>query len=158
LGEGQGKTGSRILGVDYGEKRVGVAVSDPLLLTAQGVGIVENLGPRKIAERISALAEEAGAGQIVVGLPRNMNGSLGKSALQVMEFAERLRKASGLEVVLWDERLSTIRAERGMLQADLSRAKRAKLRDKIAAQLVLQNYLDYLRAGKADTSGSMEAP
>jgi len=151
LSDDEGKTGERILGVDYGERRVGLAVSDPLLLTAQGLDVVKNEGPRKIAEEISARAKETGARQIVVGLPRNMNGSLGKGAMVVMEFAERLRRASGLEVVLWDERLSTARAEREMLDADLSRARRAKVRDKVAAQLVLQNYLDYLRTERGQT-------
>jgi len=143
--------------VDYGEKRVGVGVSDPLFLTAQGLEVVENRGPRKIAEEISGIAKREGAARILVGLPRNMNGSLGKSALVVMEFAERLRKVSGLDVVLWDERLSTVRAERGMLEGDLSRAKRAKLRDKVAAQLILQNYLDYTRTERANAPGPTES-
>ncbi len=143
-----GRAKGRILGIDFGEKRVGVAVSDGLLLTAQGVGIIENRGPRKLPEEVAAIAERYGAGVIVVGLPKNMDGSLGRKAEEAERFAERLREACGLEVVMWDERLSTVRAERGMLEGDLSRAKRRRLRDKVAAQLILQGYLDRLRVEK----------
>ena len=131
-----------ILGIDYGLIRVGLAVSDPLRLTAQAVGTVKPSNTDELISLIENTVKERKVRKIVVGLPLNMNGSEGPAAEGVREFAALLTDRLNIEVVLWDERLSTVRAERVMLEADLSRKKRAKRRDTIAAQFILQNYLD----------------
>jgi len=132
----------RILGIDYGLVRVGLAVSDPLRLTAQPVGTVKASSTDDLISEIETVVTDQRVRKIVVGLPLNMNGSEGPAAEGAREFAAMLTDRLNIEVVLWDERLSTVRAERVMLEADLSRKKRAKRRDTIAAQFILQNYLD----------------
>lgn len=132
----------RILGIDYGLVRVGLAVSDPLRLTAQPVGTVKASSTDNLISEIETVVTDKRVQKIVVGLPLNMNGSEGPAAEGAREFASMLIDRLNIEVVLWDERLSTVRAERVMLEADLSRKKRAKHRDTIAAQFILQNYLD----------------
>ena len=132
----------RILGIDYGLVRVGLAVSDPLRLTAQPVGTVKASSTDNLISEIETVVTDKRVQKIVVGLPLNMNGSEGPAAEGAREFASMLIDRLNIEVVLWDERLSTVRAERVMLEADLSRKKRAKRRDTIAAQFILQNYLD----------------
>ncbi len=131
-----------ILGIDYGLVRVGLAVSDPLRLTAQPVGTVKASSADDLISEIETVVTDRHVRKIVVGLPLNMNGSEGPAAESAREFAAMLTDRLNIEVVLWDERLSTVRAERVMLEADLSRKKRAKRRDTIAAQFILQNYLD----------------
>ncbi|MGB9803008.1 Holliday junction resolvase RuvX [Desulfofundulus sp.] len=133
----------RILGLDVGEKTIGVAVSDPLGWTAQGLGVVRRDRPEEqVMGELKKLAQDYQVGLIVVGLPRNMNGTLGIQGQKVLEFTRRIRAQLGLPVETWDERLSTASAERILLAADVSRAKRKKVIDKMAAVVILQNYLD----------------
>lgn len=135
----------RILGLDFGQKTIGVAVSDPFGWTAQGVEIIrrreeENL--KKSIERIKTICNEYGVELIVLGYPKNMNNTIGERAEKTQSFKKRIEKELGIEVELWDERLSTVAAERGLLEADLSRAKRKQVIDKMAAVFILQGYLD----------------
>jgi len=138
----------RILGIDYGDKRVGLAVSDEGALIASGLPTFQRKGnDNELIEHVRRLCDEYGVERIVVGLPINMDGSIGPRARLTSEFANRLRNALGIQVVTWDERLTSEQAERLMLAADLSRAKRKKKRDAIAAHLILQSYLDAKREG-----------
>lgn len=137
----------RILGLDFGSKTVGVSVSDPFGWTAQGVEIIrrseeENL--KKTIERIKALCSQYGVEKIVLGYPKNMNNTIGERGEKTEAFKKRLEKELQLTVELWDERLSTMAAQRGLLEADLSRAKRKQVIDKMAAVFILQGYLDSL--------------
>ncbi|MGI6449501.1 MAG: Holliday junction resolvase RuvX [Desulfitobacteriia bacterium] len=130
----------RIMGLDLGEKTIGVAMSDPLAFTAQGLRVI-NRSPREM-EELKSLIEEYAVQEIVLGYPRNMNGTLGERAQLTEEFAKKLSKKFCLPVKLWDERLSTVGASRALVEADLSRAKRKKVIDKMAAVFILQGYLD----------------
>ncbi|MCI3923684.1 Holliday junction resolvase RuvX [Paenibacillus sp. TRM 82003] len=132
----------RIMGIDYGDRHIGVAVSDELFLTAQGVSTVRNSRDERMLNDIGALAEKYGVGEIVVGLPKNMNGSIGPRGQIAEAFAEALRTKLGLPVTLWDERLTTMSAQRTLIEADVSRKKRKEVIDKMAAALILQNYMD----------------
>lgn len=132
----------RILGVDYGRRRVGLALSDPTGLLASGLCTLEVEDAIHAAKLVASAAHEHGATAIVVGLPVNMDGSRGPMAEEVAEFARRLEVRAELRVVLWDERMTTGMAERMLLAADLSRERRKAVRDKVAAQLILQGYLD----------------
>jgi len=130
----------RIMGLDLGNKTIGIAISDPLFITAQAVKVI--IRSAKEMEELSSFIGEYEISRIVLGYPRNMNGTLGERARLSEEFAEKLKVHFGLPVILWDERLSTAGARRTLLEADLSRAKRKKVIDKIAAVLILQGYLD----------------
>ena len=132
----------RILGVDYGEKRIGLAVSDPDGVMALPLRVVEVRGEDDAVRAICQVAAVKEAERMVVGLPLNMNGTHGPMAEKAAAFAARLATAAGLPVDTFDERLSTSSAERSLLEADLSRRKRRGLRDKLAAQIILQSYLD----------------
>jgi len=133
---------ARVLGVDYGEKRIGLAVSDPEGLIATPLGVQDVTGRKDAVDAVGRAAGETGAERIVVGLPLNMDGSAGPMAEKVQVFAERLRTRTGLPVDTWDERLSTRLVERTLIEADVSRRKRKGLRDKLAAGVILQGYLD----------------
>lgn len=135
------------MGLDYGTRRIGVAMSDELLLTAQGSNTIFNNTPSETIAAIARLVKENGVVEVIVGLPINMNGSHGQKAKEVIEFTENLMKSVTVPVKTWDERLTTREAERALLEADMSRAKRKRLNDMIAAQLILQGYLDYRRKG-----------
>ena len=133
------------MGLDYGSVTVGVAISDQLLITAQGIEVIRRKEENKLRQtlaRIKELVDEYEVELIVLGLPKNMNNSLGERAQKSEEFAEMIRKRTGLDVVMWDERLTTVAAHNAMLEADISRAKRAKVVDKVAAVFILQGYLD----------------
>lgn len=132
----------RILSLDFGTKRIGVAVSDALNITAQAVGTIERKGMKNDLKKIRALAQEYSAARLIVGLPLNMDGAEGKSAKLAIDFANELKKEINIPVEMIDERLTTAQGERIFLEADMSREKRRKNLDKIAAQLILQNYLD----------------
>ncbi|MFH1995777.1 MAG: Holliday junction resolvase RuvX [Candidatus Omnitrophota bacterium] len=134
----------RILGLDIGTKRIGVAVSDELLITAQGVDVIERKSWEQDIARVFSHVESYGAAEIVVGLPLNMNGSMGDSTKMVVEFIEHLSKSAKKDIPIhtWDERLSTVQAQRVLIDADVSRRKRRSVADKLAAQLILQGYLD----------------
>lgn len=132
----------RILALDFGEKRIGVAVSDPLNIIAQSIGTIERKGIKNDLKKVGELVKEYEAGKIIVGLPLNMDGTEGKSANRAMDFVKELKKEIQVEVEMLDERLTTAQGERVFLEADMSRKKRKQNLDKIAAQLILQNYLD----------------
>ena len=136
----------RIMGLDFGSKTVGVAVSDSLLITAQGVEIVRRKYEDKLRQtlaRIEELIQEYEVDKIVLGLPKNMNNSIGPRAEASMAYGKLLEDEFGLPVNYQDERLTTVQAERMLVeQANTSRAKRKKVIDKVAAVMILQNYLD----------------
>ena len=138
----------RIMGLDYGSKTVGVAISDPLLITAQGIEIIrresENKQRRTLA-RIEELIVEYEVTKIVLGLPKNMNGSLGERSEKVIEFQATLMRRTGLPVILWDERLTTVAADKAMIESKIRRENRGKYVDEIAAIFILQGYLDKLK-------------
>ncbi len=130
------------MGLDVGSKTVGVAVSDALGITAQGVTTVRRTGLKRDLAALEALAREHEVTRAVVGLPINMDGTEGPRAEASREFARALEQALGIPVELWDERLSTVAAERALLEADVSRAKRRQVIDQVAATLILQGWLD----------------
>lgn len=132
----------RIMGLDYGDKKIGVAVSDELRWTAQGVTVIERRQPSSDMERIAEYVRSYDVSEIVVGLPKNMNGTIGPRGEQCIAFAKKLSLALSVPVHLWDERLSTVSAERTLLEADVSRKKRRRVVDQLAASFILQNYLD----------------
>jgi len=147
----------RILGIDLGDKRIGIALSDEMGWTAQGLAVImSGGGVAENIKRIKELALENKVERIVVGLPRNMDGSTGPRAEKACEFARRLEKSSGLPVEMWDERLTTVAAEKLLIKADLRRAKRRQVIDKIAAALILQNYLDAQGRKRTDGGGIEE--
>ncbi len=134
----------RVLGIDYGEKRIGLAISDPLGIIAQGLKVVsaENFFQNKGIEEFKELIKEFKISKIVVGFPLNMDGSTGKKGNEVQSFVEQLKKHISLPFVLWDERLTTVAAENILINTDLSRKRRKKVIDKVAAAIILQGYLD----------------
>jgi putative Holliday junction resolvase len=136
----------RVLGLDLGARRIGVAVSDPMGWTAQGLPTIERRSEQQVIAEIRRLVGELGVGRIVVGLPRNMDGTIGPEARKALTFVDKLRAALGLPVETWDERLTTVAAHKSMREGNLSRARRKRTVDRIAAQLILQGYLDSLRA------------
>jgi putative Holliday junction resolvase len=133
----------RILGLDMGAKRIGLAVSDPLGITAQGLEVWVRRGREADLDHILKVAREYQVKQIVVGLPRHLDGRLGTAAPEIREFAGALGQSLGGEVIFWDERLTTAAAERLLIQADVSRKRRRRVVDQLAAVLILQNYLDW---------------
>ncbi|MCJ8011671.1 Holliday junction resolvase RuvX [Paenibacillus sp. KQZ6P-2] len=132
----------RIMGLDYGDRKIGVAVSDLFGWTAQGLEVVERRRDGSEMQRIADLVRENEVEEIVVGLPKNMNGSIGPRGEICIDFADKLKEMLELPVHLWDERLTTVSAERTLIEADVSRKKRKQVVDKMAASLILQNYLD----------------
>ncbi|MDD3413026.1 MAG: Holliday junction resolvase RuvX [Lachnospiraceae bacterium] len=143
--------GDRILGLDFGSKTVGVAVSDSLLITAQGVEIVRRKSENKLRQTIARIEEiivEYQVKTIVLGLPKNMNNSEGERAEKTKEFKEALERRTGLPIILWDERLTTVAADKAMIETGIRREDRKKYVDEIAAIFILQGYLDYLKNQK----------
>ena len=134
----------RILGLDVGTKTIGVAVSDEMGWTGQGIGTIRRTNIRADLAELDKYLQQYAVEKIVVGVPRNMDGSIGSAAEQVYSFIERLKEKFSIPIDTWDERLSTVAAERVLLEADISRGKRKKVIDKVAAVLILQGYLDYL--------------
>ena len=150
----------RIIGLDFGSKTTGVAVSDPFGWTAQGVEIIrrkEENKLRKTLARIEELVKEYGASRIVLGLPKNMNNSLGDRAEKSLAFKEMLERRTGLPVVMWDERLTTVAADRTMMETGIRREHRKEYIDEIAAVFILQNYLDYLSCHPMETNKKEDA-
>ena len=129
----------RVMALDAGDKRIGVALSDLLGITAQGLKVLNN--SPQIFNEIADLCKEHDVELVVVGLPKNMNNTLGPRAELALKFAEKIKQKTGLPVIMEDERLTTVAANRVMLDADISRGKRRKVIDKMAAVLILQNYL-----------------
>lgn len=134
----------RLMGLDVGEKRIGVSISDPQGLIAQSLTVVRRTSLKADVQVIGELAREYGVEKIVVGLPRRMDGTLGPQALKAEEFARELERRLHLPTILWDERLTTAAAERLMIEAGVRREKRRERIDAVAATLLLQSYLDFL--------------
>ncbi|MDP4088672.1 MAG: Holliday junction resolvase RuvX [Bacillota bacterium] len=132
----------RVLGLDVGDKTIGVAVSDPLGFTAQGICTIKRKNINADLDEIDRYAKEYMCSVIVVGLPKNMNGTIGPRGEKTLSFAEKVGAKTGIKIETWDERLTTVAAHRVMLEADLSREKRKKIVDKLAAMYILQGYLD----------------
>lgn len=137
----------RVLGLDFGAKTVGVAVSDELLITAQGVETIWREKPNKLRQtlaRIESLVNRYDVEKIVLGLPKNMNDTEGERCEKTRQFKEMLEKRMGLEVILWDERLTTVAANDAMIEMGIRRENRKEYIDQIAAIFILQEYLDYV--------------
>lgn len=134
----------RIMALDVGSKRIGVALSDPLKITAQGLQTFQRTVLEDDIKGLWKLIDEHEVSQLVVGLPKNMDGSIGFKAEEVQQFIADLTAERKIEVIWIDERLTTVSAERVLLEADVSRAKRKKVIDKMAAVVILQSYLDRL--------------
>ena len=137
----------RIIGLDYGSKTVGVAISDPLGLTAQGMETIWRKQENKLRQTLSRIEEivaEYQVERIVVGYPKNMNNTIGERAEKALEFKEMLERRTGLPVVMWDERLTTVEANRTLMEAGVRRENRKEHLDELAAIFILLGYLDYL--------------
>ena len=137
----------RAIGLDFGSKTVGVAISDPLGVTAQGIEIIRRTSENKLRKtlaRIEELIKEYGVDTIVLGLPKNMNNTLGDRAEKSLEFKGMLERRTGLPVVMWDERLTTVEANRTLIEGNIRRENRKQYVDQLAAVLILQGYLDSL--------------
>ncbi len=137
----------RLLGLDYGSVTVGVAVSDPLMLTAQGLETIRRKHENKLRQtlaRIEALIDEYDVSVLVLGYPKNLDNSIGERAKKSEEFAEMLKKRTGLPVVLWDERLTTVSAHRYLDEAGLDYTEKSEVVDMVAAGIILQSYIDFL--------------
>lgn len=132
----------RILGLDVGEKTIGVAVSDPMGWTAQGVTVIRRSSKQKDLEELKAFVKEYQVTKLVLGLPRRTDGSYGPETEKIYKFGSQLERELGLPVEYCDERFSTVAAERILLEGDVSRAKRRQVIDKVAATVILQAYLD----------------
>lgn len=141
----------RIMGLDFGSKTVGVAVSDPLGLTAQGIEIIRRTSENKLRQtlaRIEALATQYEVTSIVLGFPKHMNNTIGERAQKSLEFKEMLERRTGLPVIMWDERLTTVSANRTLMESGVRREHRKDYVDMIAAVYILQGYLDSLEREK----------
>jgi putative Holliday junction resolvase len=137
----------RIMGLDYGSATVGVAISDQLLLTAQGIEVIHRIKENKLRRTLARIEELIGqyeVSSIVLGYPKHMNNSIGERATKSEEFADILRRRTNLEVILWDERLTTVAANQVLTEGGLNYKQKALVIDKIAAVLILQGYLDKL--------------
>ncbi len=138
----------RIMGLDFGSKTIGVAISDPLGLTAQGIEIIRRKSENKLRRslaRIEALILEYDVSSIVLGFPKNMNNTIGERCEKTLEFKKAVERRTGLPVALWDERLTTVEAERTLIEGEVRREERKQFIDKLAAALILQGYLDSLK-------------
>ena len=137
---------NRVLGIDLGQARTGIALSDELRMLAHPFETIANSSSVKVARRVQQIVTEKEVDCIVVGLPRNMNGTIGPAAELAQKFVETLRSLVGCEVVTWDERLSTVAAERALHDAGKKTRDTRGIRDQVAAQIILQSYLDRLNA------------
>lgn len=135
----------RIMGLDIGDKTIGVAVSDLMGLTAQGVTTIKRVGKKKDIETIKQIIAEKQVNKIVSGLPKNMNGTVGPQGEKVQKFCELLKEETNLPIEFWDERLSTVAAERSLIEGNVRRENRKKVIDMLAAVIILQGYLDLKR-------------
>ena len=143
----------RVMGLDYGSKTMGVAISDELMMIATGLEIIRRDSENKIRKtliRIDELIAEYNIGKIVLGLPKNMNNTLGERAEKSLELKETLERRTGLEVIMWDERLSTVSAHKAMMEAGIRREDRGNYVDSIAAAIILQGYLDSVAGSAAE--------
>lgn len=133
---------NRIMGLDVGDKTIGVAVSDPLGITAQGITTINRVGLKRDLKELETIINEYEINKIVVGFPKNMNNTVGPQGEKVLEFAKKLENKFKMDIILQDERLTTVSAERVLIEGDVSRGKRKKIIDKVAATYILQSYLD----------------
>lgn len=138
----------RIMSLDVGSRTIGIACSDALLMTAQGIETIRRTSLEKDFNRLQELIAEYEVHELVVGMPKNMNGTKGERAEKTEEFVEKMKEVIDLPVSYWDERLSTVMAERQLIAADVSRKKRKSVIDKMAAVVILQGYLDRLQINK----------
>ncbi len=138
----------RIMSLDVGSRTIGIACSDALLMTAQGIETIRRTSLEKDFNRLQELISEYEVHELVVGMPKNMNGTKGERAEKTEEFVEKMKEVIDLPVSYWDERLSTVMAERQLIAADVSRKKRKSVIDKMAAVVILQGYLDRLQFNK----------
>lgn len=147
----------RIMGLDYGSVTVGVAISDALLLTAQGIEVIRRKQENKLRQtlaRIEELIVQYDVDRIVLGYPKHLNNTIGERAVKSEEFAEKLKNRTGLEVILWDERLTTVAAHQVLSQTKMNYEDKAKVVDKLAAVLILQGYLDKLSFQEKNNNGN----
>ena len=135
----------RILGIDFGDARTGIAVSDALGWTAQPVGQLPSWNTEVLLEKVAEYVEQFHAERIVLGFPKNMNGTVGERGEKTKQFAESLKEKCGIDVILWDERLTTVASHRILSECDVRGDKRKKQVDTLSAELILQGYLDSLR-------------
>ena len=136
----------RILALDVGDKTIGLAISDPLMITAQGLEVIRRSSWAKDIARLTDIIHQYEVGTLLIGMPKNMNGTIGPRGQETLEFAEKLKNEfTGVDIRMWDERLSTVAAQRSLIEADVSRAKRRQVIDKMAAVFILQGYLDSLK-------------
>lgn len=135
----------RIMGLDVGDKTIGVAISDPLLITAQSLKTIKREGYKKDIDTLIAIINEYNIKKIVVGIPKNMNNTLGPQGEKVLNFVEKLRHNVELDIIMEDERLTTVQAEKLLIESDVKRKNRKKVIDKVAATYILQSYLDRMR-------------
>ncbi len=135
----------RIMGLDVGDKTIGVAVSDPLGITAQGITTIRRKGIKNDFEELEQIINDYNVDQIVVGLPKNMNNTIGPQGEKVLKFVEKFKAKFNNEIILQDERLTTVSAEKALISADVSRAKRKDVIDKVAATYILQAYLQKIK-------------
>jgi putative holliday junction resolvase len=144
----------RYLGLDVGDVRIGVALSDETATLASGLETIRRVGPRKDVKAVAGLVRLHEAGELVVGLPRRLDGEIGPQAQKVLAFMEELRSAVKVPVVPWDERFTTAVANRVLIEGDVSREERKAVVDKVSAVLILQNYLDYRKLADAEARKS----
>lgn len=149
------RAGSRVLGIDLGERRIGLAVSDELGFTAQGLPTLSRLSFEEDLAALGEIIRTYAVREVVIGCPRNMDGTLGEEAEKASAFAQKLEQAFGVRTVLWDERLTTRAAERFLIEANMRRRKRRQVVDQVAAILILQGFLD---AGEAERSPTSSLP
>ncbi len=140
----------RYLGLDVGDKLIGLALSDESATVAGGLDTLRRVGPRKDPKALAGLVRQHEVGGIVVGLPRRLDGTVGIQAQKVLDFVEDLRRAVSVPVVTWDERFTSVVAQRALIEGDVGRRARKGLVDKVSAILILQNYLDYLKLADAE--------
>lgn len=143
----------RVLGLDVGEKRIGIAISDELGITSRGLMVLERKGVNEDVKKVVEIAEQNCVDKIVIGLPVNMNGTYGKGVENVKKFGEKLKSIYNAQIIYWDERLTTVAAQKVLIDADISRKKRKGVIDKLAAVLILQSFLDYLH--NIDSNGKL---
>jgi len=140
----------RLLGLDVGDKRIGIALSDESATLASGLSTLERVGPRKDLKALAALVREHGVSDVVVGLPRHLDGSLGPQAQKVLQFMDELRPVVKVPVVSWDERFTSVMATQALIEGGVSRRDRRSVVDKVSATLILQSYLDYRKVADAE--------
>jgi putative Holliday junction resolvase len=144
----------RYLGLDVGDRTIGVALSDETGTLATRLDTIRRVGPRKDVKAVAALVRPHEVGEVVVGLPRSLDGSLGPQAQKVLAFMDEIRAAVRMPVVPWDERFTSVVAQRALIEGEVSRKGRKAVVDKVAAILILQNYLDYRKVADAEARKS----